>query len=173
LMYSATCMQWLAPATCHTCQTLAGPCWGYELLLQDQHTGYASQTICTLRIFSACSDASMRCLFAARRVYAAFHPTAFETSLVSHQVGAATTASMLATDINEGRYEPSAPGEHCSVPSLCMHGTLLNRPACNCPVLAQQVHSHLCPHGSMQHGALLLLRRAIVCCRLSPRPAGW
>lgn len=44
-------------------------------------------------------------------VHAAFHPSAFESSLVRHRQGAATAASLLASDIQEGRYEPSAPGE--------------------------------------------------------------
>jgi hypothetical protein len=54
----------------------------------------------------------MHCpLSPACRVYAAFHPSAFEASLVRHKEGAATAASLLASDIQEGRYEPSAPGE--------------------------------------------------------------
>lgn len=47
-----------------------------------------------------------------KEVYAAFHPSAFESSLLRHKEGAATAASLLASDIQEGRYEPSAPGFH-------------------------------------------------------------
>jgi hypothetical protein len=91
-----------------------------------------------------CSDAFMYRLCAARRVYAAFHPTAFETSLVRHQEGAVTSASMLATDINEGRYEPSAPGEHCSVPSVFEPAMRMDHPAYIGPEM-QQVQPYVPP----------------------------
>jgi hypothetical protein len=42
-------------------------------------------------------------------VHAAFHPSAFEASLARHQEGAAQAAAQLAADIQDGRYEPSAP----------------------------------------------------------------
>lgn len=43
-------------------------------------------------------------------MYAAYHPNAFESSLVRHQEGAAAAASLLAADIHDGKLEPSAPG---------------------------------------------------------------
>lgn len=46
------------------------------------------------------------------RVHAAFHPSAFESSLVSHQEGAAAAAAVMVADIQEGRFDPAAPGFH-------------------------------------------------------------
>lgn len=46
------------------------------------------------------------------RVHAAFHPSAFESSLVRHQEGAAAAAPLLAADIQEGKYDYAAPGFH-------------------------------------------------------------
>ena len=44
------------------------------------------------------------------RVHAAFHPNAFESSLVAHQEGAAAAASVLAADFQDGKYDYGAPG---------------------------------------------------------------